>query len=634
MMDNYTEKLKRYNEAKDAYYLGEEIMSDDEFDELENELGFENKGHIGTRHNPSYTIQHPFIMGSLSKVQIHEDHNTHTVDWKKYLSDARSYFGENKVIITPKYDGCSFEIYYNNGHVTCSTRGDGQYGRDISHIIQHIVPESLIDDISNFYNKFTLRGEVLMDYDTFEKRYQEFVNPRSVVSGLLNRDADEIDLNTIKDLSVVIYDFRYCHHDATWIDCDWTELNCAETYAEIFPDYDFEDYDLTNLEFVYNKFNEYRKGTKFALDGFVIKPMAKYRINNVSEPRPSDCVAIKFIPMLNETEVVNITWNLGKTNEYIPIIWVKPVTMDGKIVQKCSGHNYGLLVQRGVGIGSKIIMSLAGDIIPFLYRVTESHIPINIPMPDGEYYIDGVHLMAKLSDVDKKRNMFVNSVISLNIPNLGGEIANKIFDNIIMRDETDEFFGESRTNDNIPSNVLELTPEQLFFNIKNLSKSGSERNARKIMNDFKKILENLTLQDIVKSFNFRFCGAKVTEQVVRYLLGENYDFASMAREGYEWAMNENSEQYIEMIELLNKLGRNLDDFKDVSIINNDDEKIPVILTGEPNNYHSKGEFINHHPEYRITGSWREVKIVFTNDLNSNTGKMRKAREKGIEIRVY
>jgi hypothetical protein len=36
----------------------------------------------------------------------------------------------------------------------------------------------------------------------------------------------------------------------------------------------------------------------------------------------------------------------------------------------------------------------------------------------------------------------------------------------------------------------------------------------------------------------------------------------------------------------------------------------------------------------MTGSWKEVKIVFTNSLDSNTGKMKKAREKGIEIRVY
>ena len=65
-------KEQLYNNAKEAYYNGQPIMSDIEFDELESEIGLENKGYVGTRHNPSYTIKHPFIMGSLSKVQIKE----------------------------------------------------------------------------------------------------------------------------------------------------------------------------------------------------------------------------------------------------------------------------------------------------------------------------------------------------------------------------------------------------------------------------------------------------------------------------------------------------------------------------------------------------------------------------------
>ena len=64
------------------------------------------------------------------------------------------------------------------------------------------------------------------------------------------------------------------------------------------------------------------------------------------------------------------------------------------------------------------------------------------------------------------------------------------------------------------------------------------------------------------------------------------------------------------------------------------DKISVILTSEPNNYSSKAEFLKCHPEYRMTGSWKEVKIVFTNSLESNTGKMKKAREKNIEIKLY
>jgi hypothetical protein len=65
-----------------------------------------------------------------------------------------------------------------------------------------------------------------------------------------------------------------------------------------------------------------------------------------------------------------------------------------------------------------------------------------------------------------------------------------------------------------------------------------------------------------------------------------------------------------------------------------EDKIPVILTGEPNDYVSKAEFIRLNPQYRVTGKWTEVQIVFTNSFESNTGKMKKAREKGIEIKLY
>ena len=31
-------------------------------------------------------------------------------------------------------------------------------------------------------------------------------------------------------------------------------------------------------------------------------------LNNLTQQRPSDCVAIKFIPILEETEVIDIEW--------------------------------------------------------------------------------------------------------------------------------------------------------------------------------------------------------------------------------------------------------------------------------------------------------------------------------------
>ena len=61
--------LELYNKAKEAYYNGQPIMEDFEFDELEKKLGLENKSYIGAKKNPSYTIEHPFIMGSPCSIK-------------------------------------------------------------------------------------------------------------------------------------------------------------------------------------------------------------------------------------------------------------------------------------------------------------------------------------------------------------------------------------------------------------------------------------------------------------------------------------------------------------------------------------------------------------------------------------
>ena len=628
---NKKEKLELYYRAKEAYYNGQEIMTDYEFDQLEKELGLENTSEVGSRHNPSYTVKHPFIMGSLAKVQIHKDKDG-IIDWKKYKSQVANYIDMEHsfhVIITPKYDGCSFECEIENNKIKqISSRGDGIWGKDLTQHLSIFIP----DEYVKLSGHFTLRGEVLIKKNIFEKKYAEqFTNPRSFVSGVLNRDYDRFDTtfqSMLMDLSIVIYDYRTDHY-GTWIEHEWTEL----PYSDVLPKYSMKEvsiYEPDALEIVYKQFAEYRQTCEYALDGIVIKPIVKNRINNLTNQRPKDCVAIKFIPMLEETEVVNITWNLGKTHEFIPIIWVKPIEMDGRIVQKCSGHNLGYLRQKGITIGAKIIMSLAGDIIPFMYKVTMENPDGEIPMPtDYGYYEDDIHLMALMEMKDRIRMQFLSSVTTLNIPTIGSQSAKDIWNYLDYTDEqTIEFFNEDKKE--MPFNILLCSPEEVYFGV-GAGKLGN--NAQKA---FKNILDNLTLNDIIKSCNFPFCGSKVTEQVVRYLLGENPNWVHLATEGYLWVYDTNSWQYQNIMQILNHLGKTFDDFKTQynEAQKNMSEQIPVILTGEPNNYKSKGEFLKYNPQYRNTTSWKEVQIVFTNSLDSNTGKMKKAREKGIKIELY
>ena len=622
------EKLELYYQAKEAYYNGQEIMTDYEFDILEKELGLENKSEVGTKHNPSYTVKHPFIMGSISKVQIHKDKEGN-IDWTKYFTEAYKYFGDNPVIITPKFDGCSFEVdVFDNAIQSISSRGDGSWGKNLTQHLAIFIPDEYI----KLGGHYTLRGEVLVKKDIFEKKYAEqFTNPRSFVSGVLNRDYDNIDtefMNMVSDLSIVIYDYRR-FEDCEWIDHEWTELPDSNVLPNRFLTTTLKD--ENDFELCYNDMNRYRhESCEYALDGIVIKPIASIRENNTTEHRPKDCVAIKFIPMLEETEVLNITWNLGKTHEFTPIIWVKPVEMDGRMVQKCSGHNLGYLREKGISIGAKIIMSLAGDIIPFMYKVTQANENGEIPMPtEYETYEDDIHLMAVLTNEEKNRIKFLNSVTSLNIPSIGPSTAKDIY-NYLKSDDTTtmEFFNEEPKE--TPFNILLCSPEDILFG------AGGGKAGSKAQKEFSNILNNLTLTDIIKSCNFRFCGTKVAEQVANYLLNEAYDFSHLATEGYNWVYDNNSTQHKEINAILNHLGKTIDDFKLRQTEKNEtiSNQIPVILTGEPNNYKSKGEFLKLNPQYRNTSSWKEVQIVFTNSLDSNTGKMKKAREKGIKIELY
>lgn len=657
--NKYSEKelLQIYKQAKDAYYNGEEIMSDIEFDELEEYLGLSNKSKVGARRNEKYTVKHPVLMGSLSKVQVKENKDGF-IDWEQIVDDIKSYifkYNASSFIITPKYDGLSFEalIKVNPGLITqeivsISSRGDGEYGQDWMDQLYGKVGKNLVNYINygqgdkfklSNATKYTLRGEVVIDKDIYLKKYSdEYANPRSFVSGIMNKDYDKTDakyMEALNDLDIVIYDVKIIANE-TINDYDWTmfpQLINKPDFYRVAHSY-FDPFDVIYFKKLYDDFSDYRKySCKYALDGFVIKPYYNERKNDFKALRQKDCIAVKFMPMLQETEIIDISWNLGKTGEYIPTIITNPVEMDGKMISRASGSNYGKLIDNKISIGTKVILSLAGDIIPFIYKVTntDNYNENNLNLPiEFETYIDDCHLYAILNEDDKKKNKFINSAASLNIAHIGPATSKQILEYLTQDNGlTDEFFGET-TEKEIPINILLVNPDDIYFGA-GAGKSGD--NAKKAFVD---AMNKLRLFEIIKSCNFRFCGTKVAEQIENYLLRNQYDFTSMASEGYDWVFNRESSQYKELEYIVNSLGKTFDDFKE-RIVENvvpASDQIPVILTGEPNDYTSKAEFIRLNPQYRVTGKWTEVQIVFTNSLESNTGKMKKAREKGIEIKLY
>ncbi len=398
---------------------------------------------------------------------------------------------------------------------------------------------------------------------------------------------------------------------------------------------------MSTLQELYNDFNKYRtEECEYALDGFVIKPILPARERNTDKVRPSDCVAVKFVPEIQKTKVVDIIWNQGKTGEYTPVIVFEPVVLLDKTVTKCSGHNYGYLVDNQVGIGTEIEVSLAGDIIPFLYSVlgnpskdfgkstvdlvkstnsivgdsdaaTKSTLDLG-KLPENSV-VEGCHLMGLVNN----RVQFTASTQTLKIPNIGPSVATALYDTL-------QHNFESLTN------ILQIRPEQIEQALKG-------KRGQKAAESFENYRQQITLVDVIKSLNFGKCGTTCAKKCAQFIAEGHADFGGIASEGYSWVYNHQSPKWLKfntLVNVLTGLGISMTQLMSLNTSTNKTTQVPVMLTGSPTKYVSKKEFLEKNPQYIQTNSWSDAKVLFTGDLNSTSSKMLKANKLGLRIELY
>ena len=611
------DKKELYDKAKDAYYNGEEIMSDLEFDELENELGLENKGYVGTHHQKSYTIKHPFIMGSLSKVQVKEDKN-HNINWTELENKIMSYLNKSRqngsddwyFECTPKFDGCSFEVVIDHmgNLISVSTRGDGTYGVDIKVWFEDEWKRSFESKIEwlKYINKpfkyFVVRGECLIRKSVFDKKYADtFTLPRSFVAGMLGQDWNGTDKQKEmrSDLYWVCYDYRLVNEKGIS-----EELNYREHHnmfpGETAPVSVWEDLDLKHL---YKMYDDFRKNVcDVALDGFVLKPGVQYRLQDGGRARQEDCVAVKFLPEIVNTTLKDVEWNVGKNHEYYPTGILEDVILGGKKVNRVSLANYGNIVQKNIGIGSKLEISLAGDIIPYVYSVKSSGTEIQLPK---DSYVYGVHLMKQMSDEDAKYVKFINSVNVIKPDGIGEKVADELYH---MYGGTD--------------NILNL-----MINTEWQSKLDDSKSSQNIINALNERKKTLTLPDIIQSLGITNCGEKNSLWLAKKVSGLNPDTKGIP----EVILDVSNELYFQ------EDVKYFMDHLDVKPLQEEkSDKIYVILTGSPKNcgYNTKGEFLAKHPQFAETTKFDECQMLITDSLESTSSKMEKAKKKNIPIKTY
>lgn len=657
------EKLELYYKARDAYYgTGEEILSDGEFDALEKELGLENKSDLGKARSTKYTVKHPCIQGSLSKVQVVEDANG-DVQWDTFAQEAMKYTSKANsplLEITPKLDGVSFEFLVTKlpgtkyDDFVVSTRGDGNYGKDITEWFRPVFNskdwsgfKAYFDDI-DMNTHIIIRGEILVDKEIYRSKYSEFTNPRSFVSGSINSDWEASSDNEERrgSLSWVCYDYRLApvnnnskYTELSLIDPDTKEIAVFnplngkkyKRVGKIVPNIVLVKSNLTVNVFkkVYDYFDNIRANGDYALDGFVIKPQAYARAFNNDKARPVDCIAIKFLPMREATTIRQIVWTAKKTPEYFPVGICDPVIMDGKKVTRVSLNNYNWCLTNNVAIGAQINMSLAGDIIPKVYKILSTvDIPdtfedrkeiLNIPEDAYETVSDSGNIKL-MSTADPGLMKFIASVTSLNIMGIGPALAAELFN--IM--------------DGQYNNIIYYMQQNIYDDI--IKARGNTKSTQNAIKALEAKREQLSLDEVIASLSFPLCGKRASKQCANYILTGSADFAHIPNKAVEWVKNTNSPEYNTVMSLCNIIGLDItqSDTSSTSTNPQNDNIIPVILTGSPSGfgYATKKEWLASHPEYVETTSWKECQLLITDDLTSTSGKMKKATSAGIPIKTY
>lgn len=375
-MYNYEDIIKK--NAQEYYTTGEQKLSDVAFDALVDRVRKENpnsdvlKTGWGYEVKENGKIKHKYgHIGSLDKV-----HNWNELQNKLYNFSTFD--------ISAKLDGLSAVLYFKDGILDLAlTRGDGEYGIDITNKIGYILNKNFtknnyikIDDDS-----FTgaIRGEIMIlpkDFEKYKSNHPEAKNHRNSAAGLINGDEITEDYKYLSFVaySVVgdeqdIYKYRapalenkfshYAYIDNINI---WLSENFEHTAPRKTIELDVNNYEnqLQDLK------NEWSK--EYYLDGVVITEKELF-INLDNFEVVYYHVAYKFEDEVKITRVIDIEWNMSKNGAYIPVAIVEPVELEGTTVKRASCYNAKYVLDNDIKIGTTVIICKSNQIIPKILEV-------------------------------------------------------------------------------------------------------------------------------------------------------------------------------------------------------------------------------------------------------------------------
>jgi len=616
-----TKEEEKYLIAKEAYYAGNPIISDEEFDKLENELSNINSKMInivGFNINSSkQKFAHPSRMLSLAKIKAKINSNPPYEDFLKWLEKIKVF----EFTVEPKYDGNAVNVVYKNGKLyKALTRGDGDAGIDITHILQYHVPTK-IDDI----RLIEVRGEMLIKKDIFNNKYSHYKNPRNYVAGVLHRD--DLLIEDVNDLSFIPFEVKI-HSESKFFYAEthnWLLLNNFNEMSKVFT-IKFDKDVKKQFCNIFDTMLDYRDNeSNYLLDGFVFKVLSskdRIRLGENSHD-PEWGLAVKFEPKGIIAIIDHIEWNLSRKSELIPIGILEPIELDGSTIKRVSLYNYRFCLEHfknGVH-GAEVELVKAGDIIPQVLKVVtepysnDSWIPKKCPKCNGKIEIKDVHIICvnpECSGANIKK--FVFGASQLGMEHFGTKTLEKFYEAGIKN----------------PIHIFSIDKD---FMIKN--GFGDGRSTQRLLEQVSAVSE-ISLECVFLTLGIDNLGTTIAKQLAKwYAKTGDFDGKGLQKDIIEDFINKGKSYklLVDSLNYLNKIG------KKVIIPKKNDLNIKYIeATGSPKSagFLTKEEFFKYASRFGFENDSlsKNSQYLITDTYTSTSGKMSKANKLGIEIITF
>ena len=366
------------------YVLSAPTISDRDFDLLMKELESLEEAYpeLITPYSPTQRVGSEFIGGVATGTAVAHSvpmlslANTYSIgeveDFYRRLTETVGDAPE--LVAELKFDGVSISVIYEEGLLhQALTRGDGQYGEDVTQAIRAIraIPLRLKGD--NLPDRVEVRGEILLPWREFQRLNAAreeageppFANPRNAVSGTIK---------TKENIAAVVSHrrptarFYYLLSD----DEDWLPVRHSDRLdrmREMGLPVSTHSALCNSVEEV-DKYLDYwdlhRHELEVATDGVVLK-VDDYSLHErigMTAKSPKWAIAYKYDAEKAITRLLEVRYQTGRSGIVTPVAQLEPVELSGTTVSRATLNNEDFI--RNLDLHERDLVSVekGGEIIP------------------------------------------------------------------------------------------------------------------------------------------------------------------------------------------------------------------------------------------------------------------------------